>query len=424
MQEKFLHFIWQYQYFAGNTLQTDPGGPVQVIYPGEYNEHGGPDFLFACLIIDGIEWRGHVEIHVKSSDWYEHNHQLNPAYDAVILHIVWNNDQEVYRSEGTMIRTISLRDRISLSVFSRYRDLAGSIWHIPCGSRLPTVSSGYLDEEVRKAFLRRLKRKVNDITSLLRKCVGDWEYLSFLLLMEYAGGGRNKTALLRLAGLLPFRALRRHSQNPFQVEAMIFGVAGFLENSVNDAYHDRLITEFSFFKKKYKLPVMGRQEWRFLRMRPSNFPTARLAAMSSLFCHYSSLFTQMIERRDKKSIADFFDVPLPEYWTKHYMFGKKTVKTTGGFGTAIRQIMAVNVILPLQAAYATYYQRKDCIEFIAALYKELPPENNRYIRLWETCGIIADSAFTTQGLLELYKSGCSERRCLECVVGRELLRES
>ncbi|HZX75280.1 MAG TPA: DUF2851 family protein [Cyclobacteriaceae bacterium] len=89
MNESFLHYIWQLQYFDKKDLRTTDGEAITITAPGKGNTNAGPDFLTAKIRIGDIDWAGSVEIHTNASAWMSHGHDEDSAYDNVILHVVW-----------------------------------------------------------------------------------------------------------------------------------------------------------------------------------------------------------------------------------------------------------------------------------------------------------------------------------------------
>lgn len=425
MQEKLLHFVWQYQYFSSSRLLTGSGKRILVTHPGTYNLHAGPDFLFARLRIDGMEWRGHVEIHVRSSDWERHNHHLDPAYDAVILHVVWEHDSEVRRHEGSVLPVLILQHAISLSVFRKFNDLTQSLWHLPCHHHASSVPGPVFHEAMKRAMRRRMDENINRIRNMWLACGNHWEETALRLLIRYAGSGRNRAAFSRLAGLIPWTVLKRHADRPLHIEAMFFGVAGFLQGTARDSYHERLQREFIFLRKKYQLTVMEEHEWKFLRMRPAAFPTRRLAGLATLFCIRQTFFRDWVEMHEPEQWHLWFSLTLPEYWQKHHMFGRAAAMSPNAFGASQIQTFMLNVVIPLQSAYYSFQHAGDHTGLnVNHLYQSLPAENNKYIRLWKKAGITARTAWDTQALLSLYRYRCQKRKCLECPVGIDILSSS
>ncbi len=421
MQEQLLHFVWQYQYFSPDRLVTESGQKVRVIDPGTYNEHGGPDFLFALISSSGMEWRGHVEIHVRASDWNNHNHHLDPAYDAVVLHVVWENDREVFRSDGTILPTIVLRDKITLSVFRRFTDLSASLWHIPCRDLIGRVNDSTVHKAMDRSLRARMRSRTGQIIDLLQKNGSDWEETAFRLLLKYAGSGSNQEAFDRLSQLVRYRTLKRHGDRPDQVAAILFGVAGMLDGPAKDTWHQQLKAEYAFLKGKYNLPGMAAHQWKFLRMRPASFPGRRIAALAELVCRREGFFRFWTDKESVAELRKFFVVRLPEYWKSHSHFGRSGAFSDNGFGKYQAYHFIINVIFPLKLAYHAYRGLPQEDSRARTLYAQLPAENNRYIRMWAQAGVKGHNAADTQAMLGHYKQYCRRRKCLDCPVGVEII---
>jgi hypothetical protein len=425
MQEKLLHFLWQYQYYSPDKLVGISGEKVHVLDPGNYNENAGPDFLHSTVMIDGIAWKGHVEIHVKSSDWNNHRHYLDPVYNSVILHVVWEYDIPAYRSDTTPIMTIELAGKVPHSVVLRYQDLSHNLWHIACSGMLTELSQTPLEDAKKSALHVRMEQKARIILQRLKENKGDWEFTTYQWLIRYFGFGKNIDAFDRLGKLLPYTLILRHRSFYHQVEALLFGSAGFLEGHAEDTYHLHMKNEFGFLKDKYRLNTMSFHEWKFLRMRPANFPTVRLAQLTSLFTSRQSLFATLMDSDQLHDIHSFFDLEVNEYWRDHYVFGKRGKSCPSKIGKEAIESLVINVLAPLKAAYRISKGQNRWYEVMESMLKEIPPENNRYIRLWESQGgIHAKNALDSQALLAQYILRCKDKKCLSCPVGMELLKET
>ncbi|MTI31031.1 DUF2851 family protein, partial [Xanthovirga aplysinae] len=283
MREQFLHFVWRYQYFEKGSLRTVHGIDVQIFQPGISNKDAGPDFAQAKIKLGNMAWHGDVEIHYKSSDWKLHGHERDAAYNKVILHVVWENDKQVYRKDGTPIPTVELKGRVSKTLISRYKKLLSNFDAIPCASQIEDVDEIFGLSTLDQALIQRLEQKANFVLELLGVNQLDWEETTYQLLAQNFGFKVNKEPFWELSRKLPLKVIIKHGDNLMQVEALLFGTAGFLNQNLKDTYFQSLKREFGFLGRKYQLfdQVMEIHQWKFLRMRPANFPTLRIAQLAS-----------------------------------------------------------------------------------------------------------------------------------------------
>jgi len=424
MNESFLHFVWQFQYFDKRDLCCTTGEAVTVFEPGHRNSHSGPDFYNAKLKLDAIAWAGSVEIHLQSSGWREHRHHEDPAYENVVLHVVWEENEKILRADGTPLPTIELRHRVAPQLILEYKRMVHSRQMIPCASRLHEVSDIVKLSMLDKAVVARLEKKALLVLEGLTRNNGDWEETTYQILCRTFGFKVNAEPFLQLAHALPYRILRKHGDRLDQIEALIFGQAGFLEEEVNDEYYMRLRREYRVLRRKYSLGQrqMRRAQWRFLRLRPANFPTVRMAQLASLFFHQRNLFASITAIRSWRELQTIFSVKPSAYWLHHYRFFKKQEKEVATLGRASIENILINTIAPILVAYGK--SRDDDVWTMQALQllQETSAEDNNIIRAWDSWGWTCRSAFDSQALIELYNSFCSRRRCLDCNIGFSLLR--
>jgi hypothetical protein len=422
MNEDFLHYLWQYQKFDKNELKTISGEPLTVLKTGIHNINSGPDFLEARIRIGSIDWVGNIEIHVKSSDWYRHNHDKDQAYNNVILHVVWSHDKLVLDQKGKEIPTLELQGLTPLVLRQRYKSLIESQTLIPCQNHFFQIEAINKLSMRERALMHRLERKSQELLSLLERNKGDWDETAFQLLTRNFGFKLNNEAFFRLAGLLPFRLLKKYENKLFQTEALFFGVAGFLEETPDD-YSVQLRREFSFLSAKYMLSdkVMSANEWKFMRTRPSNFPTVRLAQLSALIAQNSGIFAALTEIDSVNTLENFLRTPTSAYWEKHYTFGKESKKMMQGLGEFSAQNLIVNTVTPLLAAYAKYTGNDVYMDRAVSLLETIPAEKNKITALWETLNFPVKTMADSQGSIELYNESCLKRKCLSCGIGVAIL---
>ena len=424
MNEFFLHYIWQFQYFDKKDLRCSTGEAITVINPGFRNTHSGPDFYDAKLKLDSIEWAGSVEIHIQSSGWREHRHHEDAAYENVVLHVVWEENEKILRRDGTHIPTLELKNRVASSFVLQYKRIVHSHHKIPCANAIQTVPDIVRISMLDKAVMSRLETKAGTILQVLEKNNGDWEETCYQTLARNFGFKVNSDPFLQLAQSLPYRVLMKHSDRLEQMEALIFGQAGFLRETINDPYYLLLKREYTLLRKKYNLGdgEMNRAQWRFLRLRPANFPSIRLAQFAAVLHHQKNLFSKIIATGSWKSLWPAFSVVPSAYWLYHYQFFKKQKKEIPPLGRTSIENIVINSIAPLLVAYGKSKDDQRFIERGVELLQDTDSEENNILRAWNAVGLKSTSAFDSQALIELHNSFCLRRRCLDCNIGFFLLR--
>lgn len=425
MDEAFLHYVWKFQYFYKHDLTTTSGLPVHITRPGIHNHNAGPDFTNAKVTIGNIEWSGSVEIHIHEKDWYQHQHQKDRAYDNVILHVVWSADPAgTFRSDGTSIPVIKLCDRIDQKLLLNYEKLISSDDNIPCSHRFHKAERLKVFEMLDRVVVERLQTKANDILIRLRKNDNDWEETCFQLLASNFGFKVNKTQFIDLATRIPCKLLQKHADNLTQLEALLFGMAGFLEDDVDDAYFERLKKEFRFLCAKYKLSrILSRHHWKFLRLRPANFPTIRMAQLAHLLSEHQKLFSMFLNVKDVKILKGNLRAVQSEYWQRHYDFGKTTENKIGGLGEESINNIIINTCVPLLAAYSIEKDQQEYLDRALIFLQRTNSEKNKITNAWKNLGMRISSAFDSQASIELMNSYCLQKKCLDCSIGVSILNE-
>ena len=417
MKEEFLYYLWENR-LIGKNLQTAEGESLEVVATGYRNTNSGPDFLEAKIKIGDKLWAGHVEIHVKSSDWNRHHHQNDKAYQNVILHVVYENDAKV-----NGIPTLELKGQFDESLFTQYERLVSTKSWIPCERSISQVAVFTRLSWLDRMAIERLESKSNTVTKILEANQYDWEDALYKLVMRYFGLKVNNEAFETLASLLPFKTLLKHSDNLLQIEAMLLGCAGFLENDLTDDYPLLLKREFSVMRAKFNLLVIPEERWKFMRMRPSNFPTLRLAQMAQLIHRNGCLFSKIREAKNVAEVKALFDVKASEYWDSHYRFESPSETKPKHLGTATADILLINAVVPLLFCFGKLHKNESVCETAMRFLEQTEAEDNAIIRHYASCGIAADNAMQSQALLHLYSSYCKRKRCLECRIGNVLLKQ-
>ncbi|MEZ0539446.1 DUF2851 family protein [Fibrella arboris] len=426
VQEAFLYFIWQFQYVANEKLITTTGEPVEVIHPGIRNHNAGPDFLNARLRIAGVEWVGTVEAHVKTSDWLLHFHQHDPAYDNVILHIVWQHDAPVSRPDGSLLPTLELAPYTPGTLLTRYEALSRGTDVIPCAGQFRMVKPLRQTAMLDTALMQRLERKADAVKSVYEATNQDWEETTYRLLATYLGSKVNADPMDQLARAVPVKLLQKHRDNLLQLEALLFGTAGLLPeaDSQDGGYVATLRREYQFLAVKYALTdrQLPAHIWKWGRLRPAGFPTMRLAQLARLVQENGSLFSTLTGTAHAEALIQSLRITPSLYWQTHYRFGNEANKVSASLGEMTIEALLINTAVPLLAAYAKYKDVPDLLDRAMTLLEQLPAEDNQLTRRWDSIGLSVRNAFDSQGAIELHNEFCLPRRCLSCQIGIALVR--
>ena len=424
MQEDFLHYIWQHQYFDKTDLRTEDGQPITVLRPGHRNPDAGPDFLNARLRLGDVEWNGAVEIHLRASDWHRHHHQTDPKYDQVVLHVVYASDAAVHRTNGSAVPALALAARLPAGALAAYGQLRNQPPEtlLPCAPLLPQVSELTRTMMLGRTLLERMEQKADRITELHERLGQDWEATAWHALAAAFGFQKNTEPLSRLAKVLPLALLRRYRADARQLAALVFGQAGFLEEAALDDFSRGLRTEFEFLRHKHNLhgTALTAAEWNFLRLRPANFPTVRLAQLVALLHARPTLFDALLTAGSVRALEQFFQAPLPDYWQSHTRPGKPGKMAV--LGRSSVQLLITNTVVPLRIAHARSLGNPEQVEDALNLLENLPPEHNHLTEVYEAAGFRNAAAADSQALLALERGYCAPRRCVHCGIGASLLR--
>jgi hypothetical protein len=424
MNESFLHYIWQFQYFDKANLKTQQGEQVSIFKTGWLNTNAGPDFSGAKIRIGDLDWVGNVEIHQKASDWIAHSHTQDKAYENVILHVVWEVDELVKRMDGSVIPTIELRGRVDEGLLKTYKKLVNSATAIPCEKSFPSVSELIKLSMLEKSLLQRLENKAFDVERLLQANGGDWQETTYQLLAKNFGFKTNSEPFFQLAKSLPYKIIAKHSSNLLQLEALLFGQAGMLETKTKDEYISSLFQEYSFLAQKYSLREsrLNSSQWKFLRLRPANFPTLRIAQFASLIASRKGLFSIFIETDSFQALQSILSVSPSDYWRSHFHFARKSKSEVHLFGQTSKENVIINTIVPLLVAFGRTKDDQRFVDRAMDILQHIPAEANKITRTWTALGVSIKSSFDSQALIEQYNNLCQKRNCLNCVVGVSLLR--
>lgn len=423
MNERLLHFIWQFQYFNKHNLETTAGESLQVLHPGRLNTNQGPDFSAAKLRIGGTVWVGNIELHVNASDWFAHHHTADANYARIILHVVWNNDVIVPGNSGEPLPTLELQPLVPVIMLQHYTALMQANGPVPCASFLPVLENVAWLAWKERLVAERLQRKADQVLEQLHQAGKHWEEVCWWQLARNFGMKVNAALFEQVARSLPVTQLGKHKHQLHQLEAMLMGQAGLLNGSFTEDYPQLLQREYRFLAKKYTLePVAKAPD--FLRMRPANFPTIRLAQLAVLIQQSSHLFSKILETGSPVALRKLLDVTANDYWHYHYLFDEPTAYKPKKLGKLMAENVIINTIVPLLFAYGIYHQNNRYKEQAVQLLNQLPPEHNAITREWERYGVANEQALDAQALLELKQEYCCAKKCLHCAIGTRLLRQS
>lgn len=421
MKEAFLHFIWKRQRFDVQGLRSECGQSIDIVEFGDHNHTDGPDFLNSSIRIDGLLWNGNVEMHLKSSLWYQHAHDSDPAYDNVILHVVLEDDRPVKDRQGQFIPTLVLKKRIPKGLDSSYQRLMAQQSWIPCQAHFQSIGEEIKDQLLAKVLSERLQRKSDRIRKLLQEYNSDWEQSFFQSLCRNLGLGINAAPSEALARSIPYNTLLRHRDRLIELEALLFGQAGMLDNIFIDEYPKKLKSIYAGLKNKYQLQPIAALNWKYLRMRPSNFPTIRIAQIARLLHQSNHLFSKILAAKELTELYNMFDLRLANYWRDHYLFDKPSLVRNKTLGKNTIQLLIINTIIPFLHLYAQETADPSYAHRAQYFLSSLPPEKNHLLTAWKKLGQTASNAKASQSLLELKNEYCSKKRCLDCAIGQRII---
>ena len=421
MKEDFLHYLWKFKKFDTSNLTTSNGEKLTIENSGSYLQLAGPDFFNSQITIDNQKWAGNVEIHLKSSDWYAHHHERDSNYDSVILHVVWEHDVEIYRQNNTEIPVLILKELVSKETLNNYHSLVSPKSWIYCEKQIEFINSFIMLSWQERLFFERLERKSNPIFDLAESTMQDWDAILFCQLAKNFGLNTNGDSFYNMANSIPFSIIRKEGNDLFNLESLLFGIAGLLEINKEDHYYKKLKTNFDYLVHKYQLQSNSFTPLQFFKHRPDNFPTIRVSQLANVYYCQQQLFSKIIIADNVVAIYEIFDKSVSEYWETHYQFDKISPKKKKALSKSFIDLLIINTIIPLQFAYAKS-QGKEISEKLISLLNQVQPESNAIIDKFSSFGLKAQNAFETQSLLQLKNEYCNNSRCLECTIGMELLK--
>jgi hypothetical protein len=418
MTERLLQFIWQFQYFSKTQLETVDNESLTILHPGQYNTHQGPDFFDAKIRIAGTLWAGTVELHIKTSDWDKHKHNTDCKYENVILHVVWEDD-----GGNNTLPLLELKSRIPKLLLQRYEELMMSATFIPCSKSIHSVSALTWTSWKDRLLAERLLRKAETVKQYLSENKGHWEETFWWLLARNFGMHVNSEAFEAVARSIPLSMLARHKNQIHQLEALLLGQAGLLDEQFTEDYPRMLQKEYRFSSRKQQIlkvhtPVL------FLRMRPGNFPSIRLAQLAMLIHTSAHLFSRIKEMATLKEVKECFNITANDYWHYHYRLDKPSGFKKKNLGTAMIDNIIINTICPVLFAYGCYHKEEQYKDKALQWLRGTVAETSSITRGFRQMGVAMEDAADTQALLELKQAYCDQRKCLDCSIGNVILKQA
>lgn len=422
--EDFLHYVWKFKLLDFKNLQTAEGEAVEMLSAGTHNYNAGADFQNARIKIGDTVWAGNVEIHVSSADWHRHGHSYDDAYNNVILHVVYRNNQPVILPNGKPLPTIELVNRLPADLYGRYHQMVyGNQQIIPCEASIKTVNGTSVHNWLTRVLVERLERKSVMVIDALKINTGNWEETFYQFLAANFGFKINALPFELMAKSLPQSLLAKNKTNALQIEALIFGQAGFLGDDLTEPYPLKLKAEYDYLRRKYNLVPIEKHLWKFLRLRPSNFPTVRLAQFAGLVTQCNHLFSKILEERTVTGLRKLFsNIVVNAYWDTHYRFGAESKFVIKSFGDASVDLILVNTVALFLFSYGNHHQLTDYVDRSLELLESLPLEQNLVVNNFKALGVKAKTAFESQALFELRQTYCNYKKCLQCGIGNQILK--
>lgn len=423
MEEKLLHYVWKHRLWPTHDWYTTSGQRIEVLDTGLWNKTDqGPDFFNAKLRLDGQLWAGNVELHVKASDWLAHHHDTDPRYDNVVLHVVNQSDRDdLTDSQGRRLPQAVLP--VPETLQSDYERLLSTMEYPPCYEVIPRLPALTQHAWMAALAAERLEQKTALVAERARNHGGDWQSAAFATLARCFGFGVNSEAMEQWAHTLRLDAVAHHRDSLEQVEAFFLGHAGLLQGPPADDYHALLLREWKFLSNKFQLKPMDASVWRFLRLRPQNFPHIRLSQLAVIYHERRADLATLLEQPTAADAMKQLAVGVSPYWQTHYSFGHESRRSEKRLGKASLESLLINGVVPVLFAVGTHRQKEQLTDRALEWLEQLPVEDNNIVRLWQQCGLKVKSAEDSQALIQLRRRYCDRRDCLRCRFGYEYLRQ-
>lgn len=436
--EELMQYVWRFRLWPPREMTTVDGRRIDVIDPGTLNRNSGPDFFNAKVSIGGQMWVGNIEMHIRASDWMRHGHDSDSAYDSVVLHVVEKDDTPVHRTNGELIPQMVMRCARDFS--EKYNRLVNDpVLELPCSRHFHKLPQLHVTDWLTALGHERLFSKSDRVLGLVKQLSGNWAEAIYITLARSLGFGINSEPFELLARTTPLKILLRHSDSIEAVEALLFGQAGMLASPTDD-YSRHLASEYAFFSAKYGLHPSSNIVWKMARLRPSNFPHRRIAALAHLIGRGFPMSELLTQKCSTTELQTLLSVTFRGYWSTHYAFGCEAVPmqkenaesdkrdlpqlNPRAFGNQSIALIIINTIVPVAYAYGEYTGDTGRQEMAKEMLQQLKPESNSIVEIFRRSGLDADNAFVSQALIQLRKEYCVPRKCLFCRIGHKILSDS
>ena len=423
MNEKLLQFIWQFQYFNKNDLAAVDGSSLTIMHPGQFNHNQGPDFSEAKIKLNNTTWVGNIEIHIQASQWHTHHHTNDANYSNIILHVVWINDAPIKDANQQSIATLELQHLVPKIMLQQYEQLMNAKGFVPCENYLPVLSEVSWLAWKERLMAERLQRKAAAVITNLQQANNHWKEVFWWMLAKNFGAKVNATVFEQMARSIPVNILAKHKGQVNQLEALLFGQAGLLNENFNEDYPKLLQREYKFLSNKYQLKAINKAP-DFLRMRPANFPTIRLAQLAVLVYQSTHLFSRILEMNNIDDLRKLLDVTANDYWHYHYRLDEPATYKPKNLGNLMTDNLIINTVVPVLFAYAIYHNTQQWKDKAIFYLMQLSPEQNIITKEWKRHNIVNENALDSQALIELKNNYCDHKYCLKCAVGNKLLKSN
>lgn len=428
--EQLLHYVWKHKLFPLKELRASSGDVLEVIDVGLHNHNSGPDFFNAKIKTGGTLWVGNVEIHDKSSDWYVHGHDKDAAYDNTVLHVVRRIDTGIKTKSGLDVMQLQLD--VPEKISRNFKELAATDLYPPCYRIIPGLDRMKVSSWLGALQAERLEQKTEAIVQRVARCGGSWEDGLFVTLARNYGFGINGDAFENWALNLGLQCVAHHRDDIFQIEAMFMGQAGLLEpeavperyldEALREGYFSKLRNEYIYLSHKFGLKSMNSSLWRFMRLRPQNFPHIRISQLANLFYSRRAGLSSLIECTTTEQLRKMFHTCVTPYWETHYVFGSTSCKTMKSLSEQSENLLIINTAIPMLFAYGRHKSDNRLCDRAVNMLGQLRAENNNIVRMWRACGLVVTDAGDSQALIQLKKEYCDRRDCLRCRIGYEYLK--